>query len=318
MLTSDFMLQLAKSLQDTRQITESSANQYLQTLFKLNGDKPFKNLGFLKQTDTIQERINTYAPSTQTNQYTVITSVLTPLKDKPAYKKAFAYYAERMNEGNKEKREREGSGIKSDKQNENWLEWDDVVKKLNELREQCASLSSARTISATQYDACLNYLILALYTMIQPRRNQDYLDMYVVKKLSKDASPDKNYLDLTNNQFVFNKYKTAKTYGQQILPIPNELMSVITLFLKHHPIRKTNPKLNMYKLLVKYDGTPITIVNAITRVLNKIFGKQIGSSMLRHIYLTNKYEDDTLERKKDSEAMGHSLSQQKEYIKPLD
>ena len=37
--------------------------------------------------------------------------------------------------------------------------------------------------------------------------------------------------------------------------------------------------------------------------------------MLRHIYLTNKYGDDINEMKKDAEAMGHSTTEQKEYIK---
>jgi hypothetical protein len=44
-----------------------------------------------------------------------------------------------------------------------------------------------------------------------------------------------------------------------------------------------------------------------------VFGKQIGSSMLRHIYLSSKYDID--EMKKDADAMGHSLGVQKEYMK---
>jgi integrase len=93
-------------------------------------------------------------------------------------------------------------------------------------------------------------------------------------------------------------------------------MSVIQMYLSHHPLSKTKSK--EYKFLVKADGTPMTVVNAITRVLNKVLGKNVGSSMLRHIYLTDKYEDNSLEREKDAEAMGHSVAQQKDYIKPLD
>ena len=71
----------------------------------------------------------------------------------------------------------------------------------------------------------------------------------------------------------------------------------------------------MAKFLVSSDGTPITAVNAITRVLNRIFGKKVGSSMLRHIYLSNKYGDKLEEMKDDAEKMAHSLAQQKESIK---
>jgi hypothetical protein len=37
--------------------------------------------------------------------------------------------------------------------------------------------------------------------------------------------------------------------------------------------------------------------------------------MLRHIFLSSKYGNTLEEMKEDSSAMGHSVSQQKDYIK---
>jgi hypothetical protein len=74
-------------------------------------------------------------------------------------------------------------------------------------------------------------------------------------------------------------------------------------------------KTKEFKLLVKADGSPLNTVNSITRILNKIFGKKIGSSMLRHIYLSSKYGDTIKEMEKDGVAMAHSSSVQREYIK---
>jgi hypothetical protein len=54
-------------------------------------------------------------------------------------------------------------------------------------------------------------------------------------------------------------------------------------------------------------------VNAITRILNRIFGRKVAASMLRHIYLSDKY--DIKEMKADADAMGHSLEEQKKYMK---
>jgi hypothetical protein len=71
--------------------------------------------------------------------------------------------------------------------------------------------------------------------------------------------------------------------------------------------------LSSIPFLVGADGTPITADNSITRVLNKIFGKNIGSSMLRHIYLSSKYDINSM--KADADGMAHSVSQQKEYLK---
>jgi hypothetical protein len=55
--------------------------------------------------------------------------------------------------------------------------------------------------------------------------------------------------------------------------------------------------------------------NGITRILNKIFNKKIGSSMLRHIYLSDKYGQQKEDMKQDSIKMGHSINQQADYIK---
>jgi integrase len=61
------------------------------------------------------------------------------------------------------------------------------------------------------------------------------------------------------------------------------------------------------------DGKALTAVNAITRILNKIFGKKLGSSMLRHIFLSDKY--DIKEMEEDAEAMGHSVAEQRKYLR---
>ena len=45
----------------------------------------------------------------------------------------------------------------------------------------------------------------------------------------------------------------------------------------------------------------------ITRILNKIFGKNIGSSMLRTLYLSNKYSNVIEELKSDTKEMSTSL-----------
>jgi hypothetical protein len=116
---------------------------------------------------------------------------------------------------------------------------------------------------------------------------------------------------------VFNKYKTSSHYGKQEVDIPDALMDAINVFLKRHPnMKRIGTKLNPEaRLLVKQDNTPINETNGITRLLNKAFGKKIGATALRHIYLTDKYADEVKEKKKDAEAMAHSVFAQNEYIK---
>ena len=59
--------------------------------------------------------------------------------------------------------------------------------------------------------------------------------------------------------------------------------------------------------MVDSEGNPLSSNNAITRILNKIFDKKIGSSMLRNIYLTTKYASSNKEKQLDATAMGNSI-----------
>lgn len=312
MRVSDFMLSLSKKLMEERSIAESTATQYLQTLFKLNGSKPFNNLAFTKKVEEVQKIIDTYAKSTQGNQYMVLSSALSLFSDKATYKATYNHWKGKMMESRKEAREIPTED-KTEKQEENWMTWEEINKKKSELSEETSSYASNKSLSPSQWDKMLQYVVLSLYTDIQPRRNQDYLDMFVVKKLGKDYDKTKNYYDMATQRFVFNKYKTSKTHGEQVENVPETLQAVLKKYIQHHPLAKTKAK--EYKLLVKPDGSPLNTVNSITRILNRIFGKKIGSSMIRHIYLSNKYGDVLEEMKGDAEAMGHTVEVQKTYIK---
>jgi hypothetical protein len=312
--TSEFMLQLQKRFIDERKCAESTATQYVQTLFALNGKVPFKTLTFLKDTEAIAKTIATYAPSTQKTILATIVSALDFYKTKAPYKKTHEHYSELMN---KAKEEVGGNnGEKTEKQETNWEDWEAIQKKKSEMRKSVLSFASNKQLTAKQYEELLQYVVLSLYTDVQPRRNQDYMDMYVV--LNEPTDTTKNYYVLNGHNFVFHKYKTAKTYGKQVVNVPNSpeapLADVLTMFMKHHPLNKGRPnKKTEFRLLVKQDGSPLNSVNAITRILNKVFDKKIGSSMLRHIYITGKYGDQKQkmdEMKEDAEAMGHSVSEQ--------
>ena len=55
------------------------------------------------------------------------------------------------------------------------------------------------------------------------------------------------------------------------------------------------------------DGEPINKSGDITKILNKIFGRNIGSSVLRNIYLTSKHGVMMQELKGDTSDMGTSV-----------
>ncbi len=320
METNDFMLQLAKQLMTDRGIAEPTAMAYVKALAQLNGGKPFKNLAFLRNTEEIDKAVGTYAESTQRTLYATLVSVLGLVKSRAGYKAPFTHYYTELEKRTSEAKATEAKNVKTAKQAENWLSWETVMKRKGELAAEVATATkegTAKSLTPAQFETLLSYVVLSLYTDIQPRRNADYLQMYVVKRHTDKMPTTQNYYDLATQSFVFNAYKTAKKYGTQREELSEPLKATMALFLKYHPLwtgaakRKADP----VKLLVDAKGEPLTAVNAITRILNRIFGKKVGSSMLRHIFLSDKYGDTLTEMKKDSAAMGHSLELQKAYVK---
>jgi len=109
---------------------------------------------------------------------------------------------------------------------------------------------------------------------------------------------------------IFNNYKTDHKYNTIQIPIEPDLMGVIESYLKHYPFIKKcklkNTKLDVH-FLVRIDSEPINYSGDITKISNKIYGRNIGSSMLRNIYLTSIYGKLMKELKDDTTNMGNSI-----------
>lgn len=312
---TDFMVALHDRLIAEKKVAESTANKYIMNLTTLNGGKPFKSLAFLRKTDEVEKRLAELAPSTRLAYVAGLTSVLSLYKSTPGYKKAYEYYAKATADGAEERRAADPHA-KTEKQEKAWLSWEDVKKVRDDLTEAVGKFKAGRALTAEQYETLLQYLLVSLYTLTAPRRNLDYEAMCIVPKVDDSTPTDKNYLDYGAKQFVFNRFKTAKKYGQQKEDIPAELWEALSVYLKFHPLMKKRlPKSACIKFLVKADGSPLNAANGITRLLNKAFGRKIGSSMLRHIFLTEKYGSTLKEMEDDAAAMGHSVTQQREYVK---
>ena len=131
-----------------------------------------------------------------------------------------------------------------------------------------------------------------------------------VEELPKDS----NWLLIGRDKgmrFVFNKFKTSWKEGQKVVDVPAELAGKLRRYLKHHPMKDEKE----FALLVNSEGKPQNAVNSITRILNRILGKKVGPSMLRHIFITEKHGGALDEQEKDAELMSHSVQTQRKYAK---
>ena len=280
--------------QRDKPISDSSKKLYTRNLMKLNNDQAITNFNFLKEPKEILNMIKDYKPTTQRSYIIAICTVLKNSKHQNLYD----MYFEILSNFNNQLKVRTD---KTDKQMENWMTNDNI----NDISKDLKSKVVKRVRNKEDYNNLLNYVVLSLYTLHPPRRNVDYSLM----KISNNMNDDKyNYLDMKKGQFVFNNYKTQGKYNQVVVPIEEDLKQVIELYLNNHP-EKSKLKNKNYDVhfLKTFYNEPIEKSQEITRILNKIFGKNIGSSMLRNMYLSNKYSNVIEELKDDVQSMSTSV-----------
>lgn len=311
-----FKKELEHKLLNEKKLAPTSTKLYLRNLEKLNENQPLKNLNFLKDVKTITEKLQDYKENTKRGYFISITSVLSLDKSTKPKQKLYDEYFKLMMEKNKELKKEEGTNTKSESQEKNWMEWSQVVQIWEDLKKKVESFKSSKEISESQYSTLLQYVVLSLYTCLPPRRNE-YQNMVIIKSATESSPTDKNYYDLDHKRFIMNKYKTQKKEGQKLIEIPEDLQQALSIYIKFHPLikGKITKKFQPVPFLVYHNGEQFDKVNSITRILNKVFGKKVGSSMLRHIYLSGKYSDVNQEQKKDADAMGHSVNMARDYIK---
>lgn len=292
-------------------ISASSRKLYTFNLTKLNGGKPIKDLKFLGGAD-ILEKLEALKPNTRR---TYLIAIISALKDRPEakYKKLYTKFYEPLMALNKDLKD---NTKKTEKVKDNWIDQSKIMEIQEDLARIIPEIKDKKKISADEYERLLHLVILSLYTLQQPRRNKDYVEMMIARKVPDDKS--KNYLDVADWKWIFNNYKTEKTYKQKVADVPEALKSILEVYMKFHPEAKAIKKktFDPVPFLVHHDGKVVTSSTDMTRLLNKILGKKVGVSMLRAVYLTDKYGDTLKELKADTSAMGTSVeTAQNNYIK---
>jgi integrase len=213
--------------------------------------------------------------------------ILTLDKEKPA-----KIYREQMIEDNDHVRQNH-TDEKTEKQKENWVDWNEVLEIHKQLGKECQPLMDKHQRSTTEFNKCQDYVLLSLYVFQDPRRSEDYTNMYIRDYDKKD--PNTNYID--KGHFVFQKYKTSTKDGTQRIPISPKMKALLKKWLT---INETP-----YLLVSPTTGKPIT-PPLLTKRLNHVFDKKISSSMLRHIFWSNKVDIEDL--RKTASNMGHGLN----------
>lgn len=279
-----------------KNISKSSLELYKTKLTILNDNKPVKNINFLYDIDKINDKIKDLRPNTRRSYIISVASVLNCLitenKAPKKLKTLYENYSKILENYNSNLKDQTGDNT-------------DVIS-IDKIKDIYDKLLKNKDQSKQSLQ---DYLILSLYYLIPARRNRDYALMKYTNNYNEELSKEYNYYD--GDKFYFNNYKTKGTYNQQIIKVPPELITILDEY-----IDKNNINNNDFILINLRTGKPLTTNNAMTIILNRIFGDKIGSSALRRSYLTNKYSDIEKELKDDTEMMGTSTETAKNnYIK---
>jgi len=286
----------ATILQKRPNLSKTSVNTYnstLTNLYKKIWGKEDIDISKFNDVDKVMDKLKDISP----NRRKSILSALVVLSDKKEYR-------DQMLDDIKEYNIETAKQLKNDKQQASWVSMDDIKKKYEELKKNAMLVWRKPNPSIKDKQDIQDYIILSLMggVFIPPRRLKDYVD-FKIHNIDQDKD---NYRYA--NKLHFNSYKTAKTYGKQIVIIPLQLARILKRW------ETINDK---DYLLYDTKGNQLSNVKLNQR-LNKIFGKKVSVNQLRHSYLTSKYGnliDAKKELDKDFKLMGSSMAQELVYIK---
>jgi hypothetical protein len=158
------------------------------------------------------------------------------------------------------------------------------------------------------------YVLLTLLCDITPKRSD--LGRLRVYRGDDPGIKTENYIVLRDSKsglesyLVMNVYKTAKTFGRMEEELADETVKVLKESLRRFP--------RTY-VFVGHNGRPYDTNAAygkfVERTFLELFGKATGTSLWRHIFISEKVKADASEDKLEEIAnkMLHGVNQQRRY-----
>ena len=279
---------IRKEIGDKRKLRPSSINAYVGNINKLHKsmfDTEIKDLDFLKDREKVMSTIEDKKLSTRK---TYLASIVVTLMAFDKDEKLISYYRDEMEELAKKFNADMEEQSKSDVQNKNWVSLESLRKVMrkyrNELNEKGIFKKEADSLTNKEFDLLQKWIVASLYLLDEnpPLRNN-----YIMETIS-----NADYEKLTDKQ------KTEKNY----------------VVIKSRNSKSFNKSGH---LLLNSKKEPMT-ANGLTKYLQKTFaptGKNISSSMIRHIFISDKFPAQNKEKDAVSEKMLHSTEQQTLYSK---
>ncbi len=300
-----------------RDLKESTVKIYVKNIKNISrllseDDEEQGGVEWLKDVEAVKQKIEdlNYNDTTKRNYYNAIIIYLQSISEDGGNTDMINKYTKIRDEINKIYEESNASSVWSDKQLKNLITAEEFYGMIADIGRELRARQLKKKKKLTESDRSLLqiYTILNIHREI-PLRN-DLAGMVVIqqKDFEQMDEEDKkvgNFL-VTGKGIMFmslNDYKTSRKYGSLKIMLNQNLRRIVR-FHMHFSINE--------HLLVRADGKPMSknlLSQVILREFKKRTGKNISTTMLRKIYLTEKYGTFKEELEKDNNNMAHSMGE---------
>lgn len=291
-------------------VKKSTLEAYEKNLNKLSQDilnkPPPDNCKWLEDFEKVMTEINK-SKSLHTRKNKINTVVIYMQIDK-CDEAVLKKYQNEIIKLSKEINDNYNNNEKDEKQEKNWMSLDE----LNNVKDKLKLSVPSKIEKYSDYKKLLKYLILSTHLEI-PLRN-DLVDAQIFKQVDFNKIEEENTINYiviakSSAYLILNNYKTSGSYGRKKIEMSKELFSIWNKRFKDIINFTKSNNIFVKESLVKMTR------NEFTKIFNSIFkeyNKNISSSLIRHIVISEKFPvnpQEMKEREKLAYIMGHSSSE---------
>lgn len=311
---SKFMIDLERRLGEGRNaITVSKIMSNLRTVHaRVNGViAPFDSLSFVEDPDKVADAMKDYTIRSYKTYISSIISALTVLGGAEIlterYRKIHSELKETVDT-------QDDSHAPTEKQETRMIPLTKLVEARDRMKKIVDSYNG--TPNKKQYQYVQSYMLLCIVTMCDTVfRNQDLCNMVVRSNWEKDPPATQNYFLWKFNLMEMYVYKTASTYGRQVISLSSELTEILSDCLAMRPAcygpEEDSP------FFINQNGQPLTTGGGIQRLYERA-GLDLCPTIVRNIIATERSGDavEAVERvQQNAKNFGHSVKQHMRYVR---
>ena len=317
-------IEIEKILRENKpEITESTIKAYMLNLQKLHdrlhGTKEFSDIEWLKQSDDVMASLDKHCSSYLTIR-NYLNAVIVVLLNREDFATALEKYQSKRDTLNDKYNEIQATKEPTEKQQANWVSVSDIEDLIEEYDRQIKRMKEKTDLTVKDMIAYQDRFMLQFW-MHYPLRN-DLNNTCVVARRAFNAL-DRNERESSNfiiqgkvPELSIGNYKTRKKYGVKKIPLEDKsVLKAMRQWLEVSP----NPDYILVNVKQKTPMSSLQITQNLIRIFKKNFNKNVGSTLLRHIVLTEKFGQQLQEMEDMADVCCHGVTTaHKVYIKNVD